>query len=325
MTTPENKNSDGAKASCASCCGCCGSPSPMKKKKIFTTVAIVVIVLIVALVIVFSSLGRIIKTGVQTVGSQVTKSQITVDDIDLSLLGGKLVIDNLVIGNPEGFKTDSAMRLGKVQVKLNPKSIFSDSIEIYEVLVDAPQITYERSLTSSNISVIQDNVNAFLPKDDGKDKEAEEDKDKKPGKKVVIDQVTVSNGQINLSATLLQGVALPVPLPTVALSDIGKTKTVTPPEAAAQVLAKVLSSVLDVATEALKKLVSSPGELLQSVTDGAGKKTAETKKDIQDAAAKVEEKAAEVGKDVKEAADSVKKAAGGLLKTFTGKEDDAKK
>ncbi|NMA40091.1 MAG: AsmA family protein [Lentisphaerae bacterium] len=294
-------------------------------KKIFTILAIVIIVLVVALAIVFSSLGRIIKTGVQTVGSQVTKSQITVDDIDLSLLGGKLVIDNLVIGNPEGFKTDSAMRLGKVQVKLNPKSIFSDSIEIYEVLVDAPQITYERSLTSSNISVIQKNVNAFLPKDDGKDKDKEEDKDKEPGKKVVIDQVTVSNGQINLSATLLQGAALPVPLPTVSLVDIGKTRTVTPPEAAAQVLSKVLSSILDVATEALKKVASAPGELLQSVTSEGTKKAEEAKKDIQDAAAKVEEKAAEVSKDVKEAADSVKKAAGSILKTFTGKEDDAKK
>jgi hypothetical protein len=314
MTTPENKNSNSAKAA-----------SPKKMKKIFTILAIVIIVLVVALAIVFSSLGRIIKTGVQTVGSQVTKSQITVDDIDLSLLGGKLVIDNLVIGNPEGFKTDSAMRLGKVQVKLNPKSIFSDSIEIYEVLVDAPQITYERSLTSSNISVIQKNVNAFLPKDDGKDKDKEEDKDKEPGKKVVIDQVTVSNGQINLSATLLQGAALPVPLPTVSLVDIGKTRTVTPPEAAAQVLSKVLSSILDVATEAIKKVASAPGELLQSVTSEGTKKAEEAKKDIQDAAAKVEEKAAEVSKDVKEAADSVKKAAGSILKTFTGKEDDAKK
>lgn len=318
MTTPECKDSDHAKTSCSSCC--CGSG---KKKKIIMTVVVAAIVLVVALVIVLSSLGKIIKTGVQTVGSQVTKSPITVDNIDLSLLRGQLVIDNLVIGNPDGYKTDSAMQLGKVLVKLDPKSIFSDTIHIYEVIVDAPQITYERSLTNSNIGVIQDNVDAFLPKGDGKDKEDDKE-EKKPGKKVVIDHVTVSNGQIKLSSTLLQGAALPVPLPTVALSDIGKEKAVSPPEASAQVLKKVLGSVIDAATEAIKKLTGSAGDVLKSVTGGmTGEKATAAGKDVQEAAAQVEEKAAEVGKDVKQAADNVKKAAGGLLKSITGGKDAA--
>lgn len=302
MTTPECKESASAKTSCCGCgCGCGMS----KKKKIATIVVSIAIVLVIAVVIVMGSLGKIVKTGVQKVGSQVTQSPITVDNIDLSLLRGQLVIDNLIIGNPEGYKTDSAMRLGKVLVKLDPKSIFSDTIHIYEVLVDAPQITYERSLTNSNIGVLQDHVNSFRPKDDGKDKD--EDKEgKKPGKKVVIDKVTVSNGQINLSTTLLQGAAVPVPLPTVALSDIGKNKDVTPPEASAQVLNKILTSVIDAASEAMKKLTASAGDVLKSVT-----------------AANAEEKAAEAGKNVKEAADSVKQAAGGLLKSITGGKDAA--
>jgi len=306
MTTPENKQSEPAPASCG--CGCgCGDGGKGKKKKILTIVATVVIILVIALVIVVASLGRIIKTGVQTVGSQVTKAPIKVEDIDLSLLRGKLVIDNLVIGNPDGYKTDSAMQLGKVLVKLDPKSIFSDTIRIREILIDAPQITYERSLTNSNIGVIQDNVNAFLPKDDGAKPEKEDTaKDKKPGKKVVIDQVTVSNGQINLSATLLQGAALPVPLPTVAMSDIGKEKDVTPVEASAQVLNKVLTGVIDAASEALKKLTASAGGLLKSVAGG-----------------NAEAKADEAKKDLKDAAANVKDAAGGFLKSIRGDKEKA--
>ena len=306
MTTPENKQSEPAPASCG--CGCgCGDGGKGKKKKILTIVATVVIILVIALLIVVASLGRIIKMGVQTVGSQVTKAPIKVEDIDLSLLRGKLVIDNLVIGNPDGYKTDSAMQLGKVLVKLDPKSIFSDTIHIREILIDAPQITYERSLTNSNIGVIQDNVNAFLPKDDGAKPEKEDTaKDKKPGKKVVIDQVTVSNGQINLSATLLQGAALPVPLPTVAMSDIGKEKDVTPVEASAQVLNKVLTGVIDAASEALKKLTASAGGLLKSVAGG-----------------NAEAKADEAKKDLKDAAANVKDAAGGFLKSIRGDKEKA--
>ena len=87
---------------------------------------------------------------------------------------------------------------------------------------------------------------------------------------------------------------------------------------------KVLGSVIDAATEAIKKLTGSAGDVLKSVTGGmTGEKATAAGKDVQEAAAQVEEKAAEVGKDVKQAADNVKKAAGGLLKSITGGKDAA--
>jgi uncharacterized membrane protein (DUF4010 family) len=99
---------------------------------------------------------------------------------------------------------------------------------------------------------------------------------------------------------------VPVPLPTVAMSDIGKEKDVTPVEASAQVLNKVLTGVIDAASEALKKLTASAGGLLKSVAGG-----------------NAEAKADEAKKDLKDAAANVKDAAGGFLKSIRGDKEKA--
>ena len=72
-----------------------------KLLKIFGIIVLVIVLLAVACVM-FA--GTLIKTGIQTIGSKVTKCDITVEDVSLSILRGHLRIDNLVVKNPEGFK-----------------------------------------------------------------------------------------------------------------------------------------------------------------------------------------------------------------------------
>ena len=63
------------------------------------------------------------------------------------------------------------------------------------------------------------------PEEEIKQAEAEEEPAaKEGGKKVVIDEVVVSGGSVHLSAKLMQGTALPIPLPTITLNDIGKAE-----------------------------------------------------------------------------------------------------
>ena len=249
--------------------------------KLLKIVVIVIAVIVIAVIILLNNLGRAIKASIQTVGSQVTKCDITVEDVDLSLLRGKLLIKNLVVGNPEGYNTENAFQLSKVNVSLQPKSIFSDLIVIDDVVIDGPQITYEVGLGNSNIGTIQKNVESWVPASD--DKEEKPDKEEKEGgKKVQISHFLLDNGQINLSAKILQGKDLSVPLPKIELNDIGKPKEddkdakngVAATEATAVVLKNVLTSVSDTATEGLKGLGANIGEAGKSIIE-AGKNAGE--------------------------------------------------
>lgn len=231
-------------------------------------------VAVLAVVLVVSSLGRLTKAAIETAGPLVTKTTVTVADVDFRPLRGGLRIAGLAIGNPAGFKTDAALRVGEIAVSLNPRSVFSDRVIVQEIRVDAPEITVEIGAGKTNIGTIQQNVETFLASLPGKSGEPRPAEG--PEKQVAIDRVIVENGSIRLSGTLLQGAALPIPLPRVELRDIGKSTRVTTVEAAAEILRRVLGGVLETVTQTgqvLTDTVKGVGEGLRgaagSVLDGA--------------------------------------------------------
>ena len=96
---------------------------------------------IVAVVVVFFFLGSLIKTAVETVGSDVTKTTVTLSDADVDLRSGKGTLKGFVVANPKGFKSDNALSIGEVSVTLDTSSLGQDPIIIKEILIDAPQFT----------------------------------------------------------------------------------------------------------------------------------------------------------------------------------------
>ena len=254
----------------------CENKGKCKKCRIiFGIVLGLVAVVVVILLCVWMFLGTVIRTGVQQVGSAVTKCDIKVEDVSISLLRGKVSIRNLVVGNPEGFKTDNAFSLGLVDVSMKPLSVLSDRIIIDEILVEAPELTYELAITklTSNLGQMQKNVEEFLASDSDSEPKEKEEKEKapekeKPGKKVQINHVRVSGGKIRLSATLAQGTALPVPLPTIDLKDIGKEKDVSGIEAAATVLKETLGSAISAGSEGVKALGGGVKDAVKASGDG---------------------------------------------------------
>src|SRR2546422_1862994 len=86
-------------------------------KKLIIRIAIAVVGLVVlALVVVFFSLNSIVKKGVETVGPRLTKVDVRLGSAKLSPLSGNGQLTELFVGNPEGYKTPSAIKVGDVKV-----------------------------------------------------------------------------------------------------------------------------------------------------------------------------------------------------------------
>src|SRR6185369_7695459 len=120
----------------------------------------IVAVLVLALVVSIYYLGSIVKKGVETVGPTITKTEMKVGGVTLSLLSGHAKFSGLVVGNPEGFKSESAIKMGSVSATVQPSSVFSDKIVVKSVNVQAPEITFEGGLRGSNLKTLLDNVEA---------------------------------------------------------------------------------------------------------------------------------------------------------------------
>lgn len=258
-------------------------------KKILLVTGAVILVLVVVLML---SLGQIIKTAVTTAGPKLAGVPIQLEKVVVNPLTGMVRIKGLVIGNPEGFNTPSAMELNDFKLKIKLSSLFSKAIVIQEILISGPQITYEKGLKSSNLSTLQENLapkGAAAPK-----AEAAPAPEKKKGaaKKVIIEDFQLNGAKVHVTITALGGKTMTLPLPNIHMKDIGKNSGGASP---AEVVSEVFNSITKAVTEAAT-----------SVGDAAGKAL----KDVGGAATDAAKGAADAAKG---AADSIKKGFGGLL------------
>lgn len=172
--------------------------------------------LILLILIVNYGMGAIVKTAVEEAGPSLAGVQIKLEKTHFRLLQGIIQLSGFELGNPEGFKTPCAIRVGEIDVNIDMKSLLSDTIVIRRIYVKAPEITYELGLGKSNIGRILERL-------EGPDAGKKPDPGaKKAEKKVIIEDFRVEEGRVKISATLALGHAAPIPLPAIHLTNIGK-------------------------------------------------------------------------------------------------------
>lgn len=240
-------------------------------KRIITVTAVLGVVVLAALLLfLFTGLGAAIKAVVEGVGSRVTQTDVTLASADVSLTSGEGNLKGLVVGNPEGYGTKSAIELGEVSVKIDTSTVTSDVVVIREVLIDGPHVTWELGPGGSNIGVIQKNVGEFSGDDEDEGPSEKDGGPEKPGAKkdetrVVIEKLTIRGGRVDVSASFLKGEKLGAALPTIELTDIGKSKGGATP---AEVAQKILEALTSGAASAVGKL--NLDQLAGGVTDTVG-------------------------------------------------------
>ncbi|MDH3595345.1 MAG: hypothetical protein OEU09_10290 [Rhodospirillales bacterium] len=208
--------------------------------------AVLIVVLAVVFYFVFTSLGSLIVAAVEGFGSEATQAEVELKDAEVSVTSGEGALRGLRVGNPKGFATDSAVWLGHVSLKLDVTTITSDPVVIKEIVVQAPEVTYELGAAGSNIDALKRNVESYAKQmsgggqgtgGGGGDAGAE-------GPKLIIENLYVRDGTVNVSASALGGKTLSVPLPAVHLKNIGKdTGGATPDEIMAAVFSSVSGTV----------------------------------------------------------------------------------
>jgi hypothetical protein len=241
-------------------------------KKILIALAAIILLVVAGLVYVYVNLDNIVKATIEEAGTRVTLADVTVDNVKIETTQNTASIGGLVVGNPDGFETDHAFSLGNISVRLDGSTLTSNTIRVIEVIVDAPSVTYELGQGSSNIATIQRNVESFVqrvsgPTGAGGDK-ADTAADDGSGTKVVIDNVYIRNGNVSVSAAMLQGKKLSSGLPEIHLKDIGKQEGgATPAQVAEEIITALNTAVFkSVSSLNVDGLLQGVGDLGKGVT-----------------------------------------------------------
>lgn len=254
-------------------------------KKILIGLAVVLLIAVGGGIYLYSNLGGIIKSAIETYGSEATQGKVSLDSVDLDVASGKAALNKLSVGNPSGFKTPSAFDLGTIDVRIDTSTLTADTIIINSVLIDGPKITYELANGGSNVDAIQKNVDSYAKKmgAGGGSSEAKPADGKE--KKIIIKKLTISGGEVNVSASFLDGKSLGSKLPTITMTDIGKDDGgASPADVIKQVIGKMtggigsavsglnLDGLAKGAGEQAKKALESTTGAASETLDDAGKK-----------------------------------------------------
>ena len=192
------------------------------KKWIFIGLGLVVVVAAV-LVIGISNLGPIIKTAVNKYGPAMTKTELRIHDVNISLFSGEAKLKEFYLGNPKGFKSPEAMSVDTIYVNVDEKSITRDPIIIDRIEVVGPKITYEKVRHTDNFQTILDNVkrSADTSKSSSSSKKASKES---PGKKLVIRDFIITDGEVSMDVDMAAGssVSASADLPKIHLKNVGE-------------------------------------------------------------------------------------------------------
>lgn len=213
---------------------------------------VLVVILLIAGGAIFylkNNLDSIVKDAMEYYGSQVTKTKVKVDTVRITLTTGEGVVEGISVGNPESYVAARAVNVGNVTLKVDTKSIASSGpVIINEVNIDKPYINYEVGAKGgSNLQDIQKNASSYGGAKAKADKAKMEQENPGSGRKVIIRDLYVRNGQISVTHALLKGKEITTNLPLIHLRNIGK-----PGEGStgAEIGKQIMTQISDEATKA---------------------------------------------------------------------------
>ncbi|MDP6380497.1 MAG: hypothetical protein QF662_04045, partial [Phycisphaerae bacterium] len=216
-----------------------------------------------------------------------------VDSLSISLLGGEIMIADLAVDNPEGFKAPHLMKLGRMELGVRAASLFSDTIEVRRFEIDGLEMNIEQTIGSNNLAPILANLRRLEGNDDEEEGEEEGDKEeegnKGGGKKMMVNRIVIRNVVANVE--LLPGMGQvgtkTIKIPEIVLENLTSENAsgILIGELSGRLVMAVITSIVDKHKELFsdKLLDNITGDIeaaakgLESVIGSIGKESGETK------------------------------------------------
>lgn len=171
-------------------------------------------------VVAYLSLDVIVKAAIEHVAPRVAGVDFKVAEVQLSPTSGKGRLRGLEIGNPPGFSSARAAKLGEVRVSVDPDTVTREVVLIHEIVVDSPLINYERSGKTTNLDAIQSSIEAYVKRSGG----ASDGSTSPPGDKrrFIVDRISIRNAKVTMTNPALKGQGITFDIPDIELRELGR-------------------------------------------------------------------------------------------------------
>ena len=219
-----------------------------------------VIVLLVAVVWIYlgSIAARVLVGSIETTG----EVPAAVDDVTISVLRGRVGIDELVVGNPQGFPEATMFRVDQAEVAVELGSLFGDPIHVETLEVLSPFVRVDAGPRGTNIQVFLANTQRKV----GAPEPPEPAERPAEPTRLVVDRLLIRDAKVSLGAGFAQA-EVTATLPVVELTDIrgDQGQGVTPAQLAALIVVELVKQGADKLDVDLGDLI--PADLIEGIEE----------------------------------------------------------
>lgn len=199
------------------------------------------------------NIDGLIRDAVANYGGAMTKATVSVGAVKIAPTDGRGTITDLLVGNPAGFRTPHALKVGRIDVEVDLNSVAQDVTLVRRIAIQDPDVIYEKGEAMTNFDAIQKNIAAYLGPSEGK----------KDGRKLIVEELAIRGAKAQASAAFLNGKTVSVPLPDITLKNLGKAKGgITPGELGQEVVGALKTKLTGAVS--FDRLMKSTGEVLES-------------------------------------------------------------
>jgi hypothetical protein len=199
------------------------------------------------------NLDHLVKSGIGRYGSAMTGATMTVERVEIKPTDGRGTLSGLLIGNPAGFKSPYALKVGTVELEVELSSLTQDVVVIKKIAVVSPDVIYEKGDAMTNFDAIQKNIAQYLGLSSNDAK----------GKKFIVQEFIISGAKAHATAPFVGDKTITAGLPDLHLRDLGKAKGGLTPGELGQEITNALEQRL-MATLSFDRLMKSIGSALEN-------------------------------------------------------------
>lgn len=227
-------------------------------KAIKILVGLLLVLVLVAAIAVFwlaNNLGAIVKTVMEDEGSKALGTELRVDHVAISLLGGSATIQGLTIANPSGFSESQLFVLNDISVALDVASLLEQRVDVTQVLIDGGKVVVEQKGPTTNVQQVMKQLQAKQPKASKPAATAEQSTagaGEAPQVLIRVHDFEFANNSM-LFATEAYG-KHELSAPAIKLSNIGGEAGVPPEQLAAAFMQPLLKQINQAAKQSLEQL-----------------------------------------------------------------------
>lgn len=235
-------------------------------KKVLIGIVVLLVIGAGMFIFILSSMDGIVKSAIETHGSEATHTKVIVHDVKIKIRSGEGTIRGLDVANPKGFSDPDIFKLGRISAKINADTMMNNPVIIDTVTIRSPAIFYEiNTFGVSNIDVLKRSL-ARIGSASGRAGK----RDRGAPLKMIIRTLVVETGKVSVKIAALGGMVRHVILPRIQLTDVGKKRGGATTAEVVRVLGKRLVKIVGstVAKLGVHQYLGKPADLFKKGVPG---------------------------------------------------------